>query len=390
MINRQVAFASGGMLSAFKPVGDGSHEQGNGSHEQPTTSLQSSRQCSDSNPQPTTSSYSTPTLYYPMVASTASQSWEPSVLIKPHPPTTTETTATPIKRKSVKEKKVKKKKKKQEVDRSGFVPRKIAKTSSTVRNPLLVTPLPLEKKEEKESVKETDDLLFSLYDDFDVAPAVAPPTDHTSCSGSSIWDKFEATVVQQQQQQSDDSEGSCDVSSEGEEECLEATPTMDDVSQPVAQENTSTDNIIESANEVQGKSGSGSLQQPNESQPVVQAREESKNERLLRLLGMPMKSFLSAGHQRPLKDHTSVKVTNSGSYLDKPHPSKYCTPDNRTTTDQTSMVTLVNNDKAPKLNTQRLNDIKKPDGLSFGLSKKREKLRQATTAGELFDKEDSS
>ena len=387
MINRQVAFASGGMLSAFKPVGDGSHEPGTGSHEQPTTSLQSSRQCSDSNPQ-STISYSTPTLYYPLVTGTANQSWEPSVLIKPHPPSTAETTAMLTKRKPGKEKKVKKKKK-QEVDHSGFVPRKIANTSLTVRNPLLVTPLPSEKKEEKEPVKQTDDL-FSLYDDFDVAPAVAPPTDHTSCSSSSIWDKFEATVVQQQQQQeqSDDSEGSYDVSSDSSEESLEATSTMDHVSQPVTQENASKDDIIESTNEVQEKSGRGSLQQPNERQPVAQDREESKNERLLRLLGMPMKSFLSAGHQCPLKDHTSMKVTNSGSYLDKPHPSKYCTPDNRTTADQVvTTVTLVNNDKATKLSAQRLNDIKKPDGLSFGLSKKREKLRQA---GELFDKEDSS
>ena len=378
MINRQVAFACGGMLSAFKPVGDGSHE--------PTTSSVSmaSRQ---SNLQ-STSSYSTPTLYYPLVTSTASQSWEPSVLIKPHPPTAAVTTATPTKRKASGKAKVKKKRK-HEVDHSGFVPRKIANTSSTVRNPLLVTPLPSEKKEENEPVKETDNL-FSLYDDFDVAPAVAPPTDHTSC-GSSIWDKFEATVVQQQQSDNSDSEESCNVSSEGE---VDATPTMDHVIQPVTEENSSTEDIIVSANEVQEKNGSGSLQQPEERHPaVVEDRKESKNERLLRLLGMPMKNFLSAGNQCPLKDHTSVKVTNSGSYLDKPHPSKYCSTDNslQVATEQvTSTVTLVNNDKTPKHNTQRLSDIKKPDGLSFGLSKKREKLRQGTTAGQLFDKEDSS
>ena len=381
-----MAFSCGGMLSAFKPVGDGSHE--------PTTSVESSRQCSDSNPQ-STSSYSTPTLYYSLVTSTASQSWEPAVLIKPHPPTTAVTTATPTKRKATSVKAKVKRKKKQEVDHSGFVPRKITSTSSTLRNPLLVTPLPSEKEEDNESVKEPDDL-FSLYDDFDVAPAVAPPTDHTSCSSSSIWDRFEATVVQQQQ--SDNSEESCDVSSEGEEDYLEATPTIDHVSQPVTQGNTGADDIIESANEVQEKNESGSLQQPDERHPVVEDIKESKHERLLRLLGMPMKSFLSAGHQCPLKDHTNVKVTNTGSYLDKPHSSKYCTTDNslqtaidQVTTTVTTTVTLVNNDKATKHNTQRrLSDIKKPDGLSFGLSKKREKLRQATTAGELFDKEDSS
>lgn len=375
MFNRQVAFASGGMLSAFKPVGDGSHE--------PTTSSDSKSHCSDSIPQ-STSSHSTPTMYYPVVTSTGSQPWEPAVLIKPHPPTTAVTTATPTKRKVTSGKaKVKKKKKKQEIDHSGFVPRKIASSSSLVKNPLLVTPLPSEKKEENESVKENDDL-FSLYDDFDVAPAAtAPPTDNTTCSSSSIWDSFEATTVQQQQQQqseTSDSEGSCDVSSD--EECLDATPTMEHVSQPVTEENT------ESVDEVQEKNGSGSLQQPDKAQPVV---EESRNERLLRLLGMPMKSFLSAGHQRPLKEHTSVKVTNSGSYLDKPHPSKYCTTDNnQTAVDHmtTTVSSPVNDNKSTKHSSQ-YSDVKKPDGLSFGLLKKRENLRQATT-GQLFDKEDSS
>ena len=375
MFNRQVAFASGGMLSAFKPVGDGSHE--------PTTSSDSKSHCSDSIPQ-STSSHSTPTMYYPVVTSTGSQPWEPAVLIKPHPPTTAVTTATPTKRKVTSGKaKVKKKKKKQEIDHSGFVPRKIASSSSLVKNPLLVTPLPSEKKEENESVKENDDL-FSLYDDFDVAPAAtAPPTDNTTCSSISIWDSFEATTVQQQQQQqrseTSDSEGSCDVSSD--EECLDATPTMEHVSQPVTEENT------ESVDEVQEKNGSGSLQQPDKAQPVT---EESRNERLLRLLGMPMKSFLSAGHQRPLKEHTSVKVTNSGSYLDKPHPSKYCTTDNnQTAVDHmtTTVSSPVNDNKSTKHSSQ-YSDVKKPDGLSFGLLKKREKLRQATT-GQLFDKEDS-
>ena len=380
MINRQVTFASGGMLSAFKPVGDGSRE--------PTTSEDSNSQSSDSNPQ-STSSHSTPTLYYPMIASTANQPWEPTVLIKPHPPDNVDTSATPTKRKTTSDKaKVKKKKKKKrEVDHSGFVPRKIASSSSTVRNPLLVTPLPSEKKEENETVKESDDL-FSLYDDFDVAPAAAPPTNQAS---SSIWDNFEATTVQQQQQQSDitDSEESCDDSSEG-EECSVVTPTMDHVSQPVTEVGTSADHIIESVDKVKEKNGSGLIEQATDRiHPPVEDRKESKNERLLRLLGMPMKSFLSAGHQCPLKEHTIVKVTNSGSYLDKPHPSKYCTTDNsRTVIDQvTTTMAQVKNDKSTK-NSQH-NDVKKPDGLSFGLSKKREILSQST-AGQLFDKEDSS
>ena len=146
-------------------------------------------------------------------------------------------------------------------------------------------------------MKENDDL-FSLYDNFDVAPAVAPPTDHTTCC-SSIWDSFEATAVQPQKQQSDtsDSEGSCDASSDGEEECLDATPTIDHVSQPVTEVKNSS--VTESV-EVQENKGSGSLQQPNKPQPVVEERQESRNERLLRLLGMPMRSFLSSGHQCPL------------------------------------------------------------------------------------------
>ena len=371
MINRQVAFASGGMLSAFKPVGDGSCE--------PRTSSDSQSQNSDSIPQ-STSSHSTPMLYCPVVTSTASQPWQPAVLIKPHPPSTAETTATPTKRKATSGKtKVKKKKKKQEIDHSGFVPRKIASSSSVVKNPLLVTPLPSEKKEESEPVKENDDL-FSLYDDFDVAPAaVAPPTDHTTCS-SSIWDSFEATAVQPQTQQSDtsDSEGSCDPSSDEEEECLDATPTVDHVRQPVTE-------VTEPVDEVQDKKGSGSLQQPDKVQSVVEERQESRNERLLRLLGMPMKSFLSAGHQCPLKEHTTVKVANTGSYLDKPDSSKYCTTDNNQTTVDTTTVSQVSNDKSPK--HSQCSDVKKPDGLSFGLLRKREKLRQATT-GQLFDKED--
>lgn len=368
MINRQVAFASGGMLSAFKPVGDGSRD--------PATSVDSKSQCSDSNTQ-STNSHST--LYYPMATTTASQPWQPTVLIKPHPPTNAViTTATPSKRKATSGKtKVKKKKKKQEIDHSGFVPRKIASSSSTVRNPLLVTPLASEKKEEKEPVKETDDL-FSLYDDFDVTPAVAPPIDHTFC-GSSVWDNFEATVVQQQARpNSSDSEESSDTSSED-----EATPTMDHVNQPVTEVNTSVG--AESVDEVQDDSGRGSLQQqqeqPNEPLPVaVEESKEHKNERLLRLLGMPMKNFLSAGQQCPLKEHTSVKVTNSGSYLDKPHPSKYCTADNsQTAVDPT--LTLVNNDKLARSNQH--SDVKKPDGLSFGLSRKRETLMQ----GPLFNKD---
>lgn len=368
MYNRQVTFASGGMLSAFKPVGDGSHE--------PPTNTQSS----DSNPQ-SASSHSASALCYPVVTSTAAnQPWEPTVLIKPHSPTNTTNTvipaATPTKRKDASDKvKVKKKKKKrQEVDHSGFVPRKIvAGTSSTVRNPLLVTPLASEKKEENELVKETDDL-FSLYDDFDVASAVAPPTDHTF-SSTSIWDSFEATTVQQLP--TVDSEGSCDVSSsEEEDEYLDTTPTMDHVSRPVV---TSVDHISTLLDE---KNGSGSIQHPDETHPQV---EESRHERLLRLLGMPMKSFLSAGHQCPLKEHTTVKVTNSGSYLDKPYPSKYCMTDNHTTVDQGIVeVIQVKNEKLPVNKQQN----KKPDGLSFGLSKKREKLRQCTT-GQLFDKEDS-
>lgn len=373
MINRQVAFASGGMLSAFKPVGDGSHD--------PTTSLDSKSQCSDSNA-PSTSSHSNTqstsshsTLYYPMATTTASQPWQPAVLIKPHPPTSPVTTATPSKRKATSGKTKVKKKKKQEIDHSGFVPRKIASSSSTVRNPLLATPLASEKKEEKESIKETDDL-FSLYDDFDVA--AAPPTDHTSCS-SSIWDNFEATAVEQQAQpDSSDSEESSDTSSED-----EATPTMDHVSQLVTEVNTSVG--AESVDEVQDDSGRGSLQQqqkqPNEPQPVaIEESKEHKNERLLRLLGMPMKNFLSAGQQCPLKEHTSVKVTNSGSYLDKPHPSKYCTADNsRTAVDPT--LTVVNDDKLSRSNQH--SDVKKPDGLSFGLSRKRGTLMQ----GPLFNKD---
>ena len=375
MINRQVAFASGGMLSAFKPVGDGSHE--------PRTSSDSKSQNSDSIPQ-STSSYST---YYPVITSTASQPWEPAVLIKPHPPTTAVTTATPTKRKATSGKTKVKKKKKQEIDHSGFVPRKIASSSSSVvKNPLLVTPLLAVKKEENEPVKENDDL-FSLYDDFDVAPAAAPPTDHTTCS-SSIWDSFEATAVQPPKQQSDtsDSEGSCDASSDGGEECLVATPTIDHVSQPVTEVSTS---VTESVDEVQENKGSGSLQQPDKAQPVVEERQEGRNERLLRLLGMPMKSFLSAGHQCPLKEHTTVKVTNTGSYLDKPDSSKYCTTDNNQTAADyvTTTVSQVSNDKLPK--HSQCSDVKKPDGLSFGLLKKREKLRQATT-GQLFDNEDSS
>lgn len=351
MVRRQVAFASGGMLSAFKPVGDGSHE--------PTSSSKSNLQ--------STSSHST--LHYPMITSAASQSWEPAVLIKPHPPTTAVTTTTPTKRKATNVKPKVKKKKKQEVNHSGFVPRKIASTSSTMRNPLLVTPLPSEKKEENEPVKEPDDL-FSLYDDFDVTPAVAPPPDHASCS-SSIWDNFEATAVQQQSVTSD-SEGSCDVSSEEEEECLGATPTIDHVSPPEV--NTSVDDSVD---EVQEKSGSGSLQQQAE-ETVVEERKESKNERLLRLLGMPMKSFLSAGNQCPLKEHTTVKVTNSGSYLDKPHSSKYCTIDNSkmTTEHVTTTIAQVKNEKS--LNKQH-DDVKKPDGLSFGMSKKR------LITGQLFE-----
>lgn len=366
------------MLSAFKPVGDGSHE--------PTTTSDSNSPSSNSNPQ-STSSYSTPTMYYPMVTSTASQSWEPTVLIKPHPPDATASTATPTKRRATSDKAKKKKRKKQEIDHSGFVPRKIASSSSsTVKNPLLVTPLPLEKKEENESIKETDDL-FSLYDDFDVAPAVAPPTDHPSCS-SSIWDNFEASTVQPKQQSyTSDSEGSSDVSSEGEEECVDVTPTVDYAMQPVNE----IDTAIESVDKVE-KNESGSLQQqqPDDTRPLVEDRKETKNERLLRLLGMPMKSFLSAGHQCPLKDHTTMKVTNSGSYLDKPNPSKYCTPDNSQTVtmDQVvTTVTVVKNDNSSKSNQH--NDVKKPDGLSFGLSKKRETLRQST-AGQLFDKEDCS
>jgi len=370
MYNRQVTFASGGMLSAFKPVGD--HDVSTSSHSNP--------QSSDSNPQ-STSSHSTPTLYYPMVTSAASQPWEPTVLIKPHPPVNTAMpAATPTKRKDTSDKAKVKKKKKQEVDHSGFVPRKIASTSSTVRNPLLVTPLPSEKKEESEQVKETDDL-FSLYDDCDIAPALAPPTDHTS-SITSIWDSFEATTVQQSS--TIDSEGSCDVSSsEEEDKCLETTPTIDHVSQPVTQVVTSVDHISTSLDE---KNGNSSLKQSDNTHPQVEDVKESKHERLLRLLGMPMKNFLSAGNQCPLKDHTTMKVTNSGSYLEKPHPSKCYITD--TVVDQgTAEVTQVKNEKLPVVNKQQ-NNVKKPDGLSFGLSKKREKLRQSTT-GQLFDKEDS-
>ena len=381
MNNRQVAFASGGMLSAFKPVGhDGSCE--------PATSSQSSIR---SNPQ-SSDSHSAPMIHYPIITSTVDQPWEPAVLIKPQPSTSTVTAATPTKRKATIDKaKVKKKKKKQKVDHSGFVPRKIANASSTVRNPLWVNPLPLEKKEEKEPVKEADDL-FSLYDDFDVAPAVAPPTDHTSCSNS-IWDKFEATAIQQKQQQqqqseSSDSEGSCDVSTEEEEE---VTPTVDYVSQTVSQVNAS---VVKSVDEVQDKSGSGSLQQTSESHPVKD-KKESRNERLLRLLGMPMKSFLSAGHQCPLKEHTNMKASNSGSYLDKPHPSQYSDDNQQTAIEQvittaTQLKSEQCDNEVPKYidlrSTPRVSDVKKPDGLSFGLSKKREKL---TVADQLFDKEDT-
>ena len=108
-------------------MGDGSHE--------PRTSSDSKSQNSD--PQ-STSSHST---YYPVITSTASQPWEPAVLIKPHPPTTAVTTAIPTKRKATSGKT--KVKKKQEIDHSGFVPHKIASSSSlVVKNPLLVTPLP--------------------------------------------------------------------------------------------------------------------------------------------------------------------------------------------------------------------------------------------------------
>ena len=380
MTNRQVAFSSGGMLSAFKPVGDDGPRSSK-------SNLQSSLQ---SNPQ-SSDSHSTPMLHYPVMTSTADEPWEPAVLIKPQLPTGPVTAATPTKRKATSDKaKVKKKKRKQEVNHSGFVPRKIANTSSTVRNPLLVSPMPSEKKEEKEPVKEADDL-FSLYDDFDVAPAVAPPTDHNSCS-SSIWDKFEATAIQEKQQQqseSSDSEESCDVSTEEEEE---ATPTMDHESQAVTlQVNASVDEVVKSVDEVQEKSGSGSLQQPSESHPV-EDKKESRNERLLRLLGMPMKSFLSAGHQCPLKEHTNMKAINSGSYLDK---SQYSDNNQQAAIEQvTTIATQLKNeqfdDEVPKYidlrSTPRVSGIKKPDGLSFGLSKKREKL---TIAGQLFDKEDT-
>lgn len=380
MINRQVAFASGGMLSAFKPVGD----------HKPVTDVQSP----DSNPQSTDSHSTTPTLYYPMITNTTAQSWEPTVLIKPHPPNTSVTTVSTItsttKKATGDKVKVKKRKKKQ-VDHSGFVPRKIANTSSAVRNPLLLAPTLTEKKEVDESIKEPDDL-FSLYDDFDVTPAVALPTDHI-CS-SSIWDNFEATAVQQQQQSdgNNDSDESCDVSSEEEQDF---TVVKDHVIQPITQMSTTEDLV----KEVKEKNESDCLlQQPDEAHPPIEEdskesnnekdRKESRNERLLRLLGMPLKSFLSAGHQQPLKDHITLKATNSGSYLDKPDPSQYCRANDSQSVVEHPTSAVTQAKKKSPLNCQLIDHTKKPDGLSFGLSKKREKLGQPM-AGHLFDNEDS-
>ncbi|XP_065882512.1 uncharacterized protein [Dysidea avara] len=373
-MKRQVAFSSGGMLSAFKPVGD---------DQQAIT--QSNPQSTDSVPQSTTTS--TPTLYYPVITSTANQPWEPTVLIKsqPQPPPPPAMTPPPKKKATVKPKKEKKK----QVDHSGFVPRKIAKTSSTVKNPFLVTPpLPAEKKEEN---KAPDDL-FSLYDDFDVAPAAASPINNTP-SGTSIWDSFEATVVQQQPQQpppeeSDvDSEASSDANSEEVEEPEVTTPTPDHVS--------TTNNIPVPIEEVKEIGGRDSIKKTVETthHPVEQ-KTESRNERLLRLLGMPMKSFLSAGQQCPLKDHTVLKDSNTGSYLHNPRPEDHDDMTDETTPPmlQKKQPLLKSSDDTTSHSSSSTttctvrHDIKRPDGLSFGLSK-RGQLRRLS--GHLFDREDS-
>ena len=375
---RQVAFSSGGMLSAFKPVGDDQQEP----------STQCNPQSTDSVLQSTTNS--TSTLYYPMITNTANQPWEPTVLIKPQPPPPAEVTVVPPPKKkaTVKPKKVKKK----QVDHSGFVPRKIEKTLSTAKNPFLVTPpLPAEKKEEEKAPKEPDDL-FSLYDDFDVAPAAATPID-TTPSGASIWDSFEATVVQQQQkppeEESDvDSEESSDVSSvEAEEQSEVTTPIPDQVN---------TANNAPAANEeVKETSRSDLVEKTIQTHHLVEQKTESRNERLLRLLGMPMKSFLSAGHQCPLKDHTVLKESNTGSYLNNPRPSEHDVMTEETTPPtlqkkqpliNSSGDTASNSSSSSAAAATVRHDIKRPDGLSFGLSK-RGQLRQRSE--QLFDKEDS-
>jgi len=374
---RQVTFSSGGMLSAFKPVGD----------DQQKSSTQSDPQSTESVLQSTANS--TPTLYYPMITNTANKPWEPTVLIKPQLPGAEPVVAPPPPKKKAA---IKRKEKKKQVDHSGFVPRKIAKTSSTAKNPFLITPpLPVEKKEEEDKAPKEPDDLFSLYDDFDVAPATATPIDNTP-SGASIWDNFEATAVQQQQQQppvdSDvNSEESDDVSSEETEEPEVTTPIPDHV--------IPTDNIPPTSEEVSEKNGSGSVEKAVEtSQPVEQQKTESRNERLLRLLGMPMKSFLSAGHQRPLKSHTIIKESNTGSYLDS-----HRLPDHDDVTKEITPPVLqkkqqlvksgdddtISSSSVASTSTVR-HDIKRPDGLSFGLSKRGQLQRPS---GHLFDKEDS-
>jgi len=364
-----VAFSSGGMLSAFKPVGDDQQE--------PST---------QPNPPSTQESTanSTPTLYYPMITNTANQPWEPTVLIKPQLPSSAEMAVAPPSKKktAVKPKKVKKK----QVNHSGFVPRKIAKTSSTAKNPFLVTPpLPAEKKEEEKAPKEPDDL-FSLYDDFDVAPAAATPIDSTP-SGASIWDSFEATVVQQQQQPAEESDVDSEISGDVSSEEVAEEPNVTTLIPDEVNTTDSTPAAIVEVKEEISKNDS-----VENAVHLSEQKTESRNERLLRLLGMPMKSFLSAGQQCPLKDHTVIKESNTGSYLNNPRPSDH---DNMTEETTPPMLQkkqpLINscddttsNSSLPAVATVR-NDIKRPDGLSFGLSK-RGQLRQPS--GHLFDKED--